>query len=256
MGVVSLVSKKESQIQLAKNAILKAAQNHNWEVIIQKNGGRLKLAGRVKHDISQVDGLGDSEDERECVATEAVHRLLEDKLICHQENDLYRLTKSGRNAVLEPDRTEVSSVYSAAGEFVADGTRGFWSDIHSEVVRVAQRRFESGHFADAVEAAFKEVNSRVKELVKSETGEEFDGAKLMNRAFSVEKPLIVLGDLATETGRSIQQGYMQLFAGAMTGIRNPKAHANIEIDERRAVNFLHLASLLMCKLDERVVQES
>jgi hypothetical protein len=48
----------------------------------------------------------------------------------------------------------------------------------------------------------------------------------------------------------MQQGYMQIFAGSMTGIRNPKAHENISIDSVRAVHFLFLASLLMAKLDE------
>ncbi|MBI5642543.1 MAG: hypothetical protein HY954_03600 [Deltaproteobacteria bacterium] len=37
----------------------------------------------------------------------------------------------------------------------------------------------------------------------------------------------------------------------MTGIRNPKAHNNIDIDENRAVHFIFLASLLMDKLDAR-----
>ena len=44
---------------------------------------------------------------------------------------------------------------------------------------------------------------------------------------------------------------MEIFAGAMTGIRNPKAHSNIiDIDEKRAIHLIYLASLLMYKLDE------
>jgi hypothetical protein len=54
----------------------------------------------------------------------------------------------------------------------------------------------------------------------------------------------------TLTGRNIQQGYMMIAAGAMQGIRNPKAHGNVTIDSRRCVHFLYLASLLMEKLDE------
>jgi len=50
--------------------------------------------------------------------------------------------------------------------------------------------------------------------------------------------------------RDEQVGYMLLFAGAMRGIRNPKAHANIEIDHVRALHHLFVASLLMSKLDE------
>ena len=69
---------------------------------------------------------------------------------------------------------------------------------------------------------------------------------------SLEDPIIVLGDLSTETGKNIQEGYMHIFAGAMMGIRNPKAHHNIEIDAKRAIHFLSLASLLMYKIDEKL----
>jgi uncharacterized protein (TIGR02391 family) len=122
--------------------------------------------------------------------------------------------------------------------------------IHPEIARVSRSRFESGHYADSAEAAFKQINSVVKHVVRSDTGEDLDGAPLMQKAFSPKQPIICLGDLATESGRNIQQGYMQIYAGAMTGIRNPKAHQNIEIDSSRASHFLFLASLLMSVLDE------
>ena len=66
----------------------------------------------------------------------------------------------------------------------------------------------------------------------------------MNLAFSLQAPLIELDDLSTTSGKSVQTGYMQIFAGAMTGVRNPKAHANITITPERAIHFLFLASLL------------
>lgn len=126
----------------------------------------------------------------------------------------------------------------------------FWSIIHPDIVRIAKNKFEDGYFADAVESALKQVNKRVKDYVRGKTGQELDGAALMNCAFSLGKPVITLDDLKTDTGQSIQKGYMQVFAGSMTGIRNPKAHDNITIEEARAIHFLFLASLLMCKLDE------
>jgi uncharacterized protein (TIGR02391 family) len=84
------------------------------------------------------------------------------------------------------------------------------------------------------------------------TSQELDGAALMHKALSPSAPLIVLGDLSTESGKNIQQGYMQIYAGAMIGIRNPKAHDNIVIDELRAKHFLYLASLLAYCFDERL----
>jgi|GEM_PF-3179975 len=128
--------------------------------------------------------------------------------------------------------------------------RGLWDLLHPDVARVARGRFESGHFADSVEAALKEVNSAVKRRVKDATGQETDGSRLMEGAFSSTNPVIKLGDLSTESGKNIQSGYQRLFSGAMVGIRNPKAHENIEIDANRAMHFLFLASLLLHKLDE------
>jgi len=128
----------------------------------------------------------------------------------------------------------------------------FWVMLHPEVVKVAKSRFESGHYADAVEASLKEINDIIKTMVRKRTGKDYDGSDLMERAFSTHDPTITLADLTEDTGRNIQVGYQKLFAGSMIGIRNPKAHKNIIIDEIRAMHFLFLASLLMYKLEERV----
>ncbi len=133
-----------------------------------------------------------------------------------------------------------------------DKTGQVWGLLHPSVVVLAKPRFEAGHYADAVEAVLKEVNSVVKLLHKKATNEELDGAPLMRKAFTPNNPTIRLDDLATETGRNIQQGHMDLFAGAMIGIRNPKAHGNIVITPERAIHHFFLASLLFCKLDERL----
>ncbi len=101
-----------------------------------------------------------------------------------------------------------------------------------------------------MEAALEHVNELAKRQLRTLTGEDLDGARLMKRLFSVENGPLVFGDLTTETGRSLQVGYMDLFSGAMTGIRNPKTHANVTISEKRAVHLLFVASLLRQKLDE------
>lgn len=126
----------------------------------------------------------------------------------------------------------------------------FWKRLHPQIEKIARQRFENKQYADSVEASLKEINRAVRQAIKTTEPTDLDGAQLMNRVFSSQKPLFIFEDLSTETGRSIQQGYMQIFAGAMTGIRNPKAHLNLDIDENRAIHFLFLASLLMFKLDE------
>ena len=73
----------------------------------------------------------------------------------------------------------------------------------------------------------------------------------MTTAFSPNKPVIRLSALESESDKNKQQGYMQIFAGSMTGIRNPKAHGNIESSRARTLHLLALASLLMHQIDER-----
>ena len=122
--------------------------------------------------------------------------------------------------------------------------------IHPSILGVAKPRFDSGQYADAAEAAMKEVNARVKELWTAKGHPEKDGKALMLSAFTPNLPAIRLDDLSTESGRNTQEGYMHLFAGALQGIRNPKSHGNIIIGPDRCLLFLFLASLLMSKLDD------
>jgi uncharacterized protein (TIGR02391 family) len=130
-------------------------------------------------------------------------------------------------------------------------TDWFWRLVHPRINALARPRFEAGFFGDAVETSFKEVNDAVKRIFKDKTGRELDGHGLMTTAFSPANPVIPLNALTTDSDRNMQQGYMEIFAGAMTGIRNPKAHGNLNPDSRNALHLICLASLLMYKVDER-----
>ena len=122
--------------------------------------------------------------------------------------------------------------------------------FHPSIVRVASPRFNAGQYADAVESAFKELNNAVKKTVQGQLEIELDGPKLMQRVFSPEKPILLLvEDLDTMTNRDTQQGYMMMFSGAMSAIRNPKAHENMTITREDALRKLYFASMLMFKLD-------
>lgn len=125
-----------------------------------------------------------------------------------------------------------------------------WQNIHMLILRIAKPRFESFHFADAVEASFKEINDIVKKAYINKKGQEEDGDSLMRKAFSTSSnnkytPLFFLADNSTDSGRNIQQGYMDIFAGSMKGIRNPKAHANLDVNSDEAWEMIVLASHLM-----------
>ena len=125
-----------------------------------------------------------------------------------------------------------------------------WSVLHPEVVRVARPRFAAGHLADSVEASLKAVESRVRAATVGTSAEGLHGSKLMQRVFSPKDPILLLDNPATESGRNVQVGYLQIFAGSMTGIRNPKAHDNMSINHHETCHLLYVSSLLMYRLDD------
>lgn len=244
--------------------------------------GIIKLGRRIKEleefDISTIKERFDAKTEAlQVKVTDTIADIFSRDTIEYQDNDIYFLdtlpsiigggeyplcqVQEGYKKGIEEAIIKLKSLKETLEEKYQDmsedieginPTNDFWNDIHPKVVSIAKSRFESLHYADAVESAFKEVNVCVKSIVKKKTGNEFDGASLMKTAFSLKNPIIVLDDLSTESGKNVQLGYMEIFAGAMVGIRNPKAHDNIYITENRAKHFIYLASLLMHKIDERI----
>lgn len=129
----------------------------------------------------------------------------------------------------------------------------FWSEIHPKIIESSQELFDNTHYPEAVESAFLEITIRVKTILRDKTGDDVDGVPAMQKAFSEQSPIIKLGDMSTKTGRDIQRGYMELFAGAVRCIRNPKVHERVVIDRTDAIRKLHLASLLMSAIDNATI---
>ena len=114
------------------------------------------------------------------------------------------------------------------------------------LVRCTRELFAGGHYSLAVEKAFVYVEN----LVKKRSGVSGKyGSNLMKTVFSVQNPSIKLNAGVTDSDRDEQLGYMEVFAGAMTGIRNPRAHAHDWIDEpKEALELLVFANHLVRKI--------
>ena len=131
----------------------------------------------------------------------------------------------------------------------------FWDSIHEVIALSSKQLFENGHYAESVEAAFLEITVRIKNIVREQAGEDVDGTAAMQKAFSVNNPLIKASDITTRTGKDIQQGLMELFTGSVRYIRNPQAHEKIVMDKTQAIHKLYLASLLMVEIDKAVIYQ-
>lgn len=130
-----------------------------------------------------------------------------------------------------------------------------WVYVHPRIAKVAMGLYTNGHFANAVEDAFIEINDRVKKIfhIIRPDDQVPDGVAVMNEVFSVRNPIIRFCDLTDDTGKNTQLGYMQMLAGAMSALRNPKAHSNdIVLSKEEAMRRLMYASMLMYKIDEGI----
>jgi uncharacterized protein (TIGR02391 family) len=119
-------------------------------------------------------------------------------------------------------------------------------DLHPEIARTASRLYYDGHYANAVEAAVKALNA----LVRLRSGLEIDGTSLMEKAFSPGSPILKFNDLSDQSDKDEQKGFMMMFSGAVSGLRNPRAHGFIRDDPERALEFIAFVSLLAKLLDE------
>ena len=72
----------------------------------------------------------------------------------------------------------------------------------------------------------------------------------MTSVFGGKAPTLQFNDLSTESDQNEQRGFMYLFAGAVAGLRNPRAHDFIRDDPERALEFIAFVSLLAKLLDE------
>lgn len=153
------------------------------------------------------------------------------------------LAKSLRNEIQQSgfiDKTadEAGGSDELFYEFVQD------ADLRTKT----EKLFKDGHYARAVEEAYKFVDN----LVKKRVGDLCDassGVGLMRTTFSPNSPILALNDGLTAADSDEQRGYMDILAGCMMGIRNPRAHdAELEDGQRDALKLLSWADHLVSRV--------
>jgi len=122
--------------------------------------------------------------------------------------------------------------------------------IHPEVLRYCQAELMQENYFHAVFEAAKSLAQRIRERAKVDG----DGAALVEKAFSVDRPILAFNTLQTESERSEHKGFAALLKGCFGAIRNPLAHDPKILweGEDDAADYLTLISLLHRKLDAAV----
>jgi uncharacterized protein (TIGR02391 family) len=114
--------------------------------------------------------------------------------------------------------------------------------FHALVIKHAGKLFADGHHRQAILDTYIALADPVKSLAGRY---DLDGTSLMNTVFSPKTPKLSLSTDADE-----QLGFMWLFAGAVMGVRNLKAHAvTPHPDKQTTLEWLGFASVLFRVLD-------
>lgn len=120
-------------------------------------------------------------------------------------------------------------------------------NIHPDIAGVSIKLFDDGHYAQATFEAFKYIDNQVKTV----SGIEDTGFSLMMNAFNETGPKIKLTDLKTMSDKDEQKGFRYIFAGTMSGIRNPRGHDNRVDPIDICLDHLSVASVLLRTLEGR-----
>ena len=120
--------------------------------------------------------------------------------------------------------------------------------LHPEVRKYCEAEMMVEDYFHAVFEAAKGLAQRIRNM--SEVS--YDGARLVDAVFSIEKPLLAMNALQTETERSEHKGLALLLKGCFGAVRNPLAHEPRVLwrGEDDAADYLSLISLLHWKLDD------
>jgi uncharacterized protein (TIGR02391 family) len=122
--------------------------------------------------------------------------------------------------------------------------------MHPEVLKYCRAELMQDNYFHAVFEAAKGLAQRIREM----SGFQGDGAALVDRVFSGERPLLAMNTLRSETEKSEHRGFASLLKGCFAAVRNPLAHEPKILweGEEDAADYLSLISLLHRKLDDCV----
>lgn len=120
-------------------------------------------------------------------------------------------------------------------------------NIHADLPQRCRDLFDDGYLAEATFEAFKFIEEETKRI----SGLTGTGFGLMMQALDETKPKLALNALRNESQVDEQKGFRHIFAGAQSGIRNPRGHGTNLVDSPDVcLDHLAVASVLLRRLDE------
>lgn len=123
-------------------------------------------------------------------------------------------------------------------------------EVHEKIRQAGLKLFQNGHYSQAIFEACKVLEMELKNKSKVEKS----GKMLVNEVLNEKNPIIKFNENKTSAEKDEQEGFRFLFMGTFIGIRNPRAHTNVKLEDRvKASEYLSAISMLLRRLDEAEV---
>lgn len=122
-------------------------------------------------------------------------------------------------------------------------------NIHSKIFEYCNSELITENYFHSVFEAVKSIA----EEIRKKTSLTLDGSELIDRAFSVNSPLIKINPLENETEKSEQKGFSNLIKGVFGMFRNTTAHSPKivwQITEDEALDIMTTISMIHKKIEK------
>ena len=142
-------------------------------------------------------------------------------------------------------------IIKALHKIVPEYPQLHWRYLNDNLRERVRLYYENKQYGQAADQAVKIYLEHIRVL----TGRTEDAIDLVSRAFT-NNPCLHISDIATATGKNLQEGQQQMSRGLVSGFRNPMNHAPIDsvvpsiFSEVDCLNILSLTSYLMGKVDK------
>lgn len=157
-----------------------------------------------------------------------------------QENDF--------NDILTHDLPDVQrNVEKLAKTQAGADPVGFENLLHPLILEKCVPLYRDGHLRESVLNAVIAVY----DLIRQRTQSNLDGSALAGQAFGLDNGKLIFSEIDTDTGQNDQRGFLQIFQGVYTGVRNVKSHSlTHDLNPQKAAQYLVMLSLLARRVDE------
>lgn len=152
----------------------------------------------------------------------------------------------------EEDALETySPVLNALHNIIPEYPMLHWRHLNEKVKDRIKEYYINKQYVLAADQGTKIYCQIIREL----TGCDLDGRKLTDRVFPGNTPVIKIGNLSTDTGRSMQDGQHFLSTGVMASFRNLASHMPADklvpeqLSELDCLNILGLISYLLERME-------